>query len=269
MPPLFVPNSLYPSGLIPPPLPPGRTLVFFDNFVGTDVDPTIWTKYSGVPGGTNGYWLPSHVVTNNSICNLCLYQDNAVPGGVTGGLNWCGGGIYIQGSAYPGGLTLSPGTHIEMAVRQDPLIYACAIGLMIGDAVGGSGNFPPEIDYFETVPPNNNAVTSFTATAHYGAANSQVQDTITGIDACNWNIWGASWQTTTISYYRNNVQWSTRVNPDQNVGDVNSLVQNMAAGLQIQTPDGGVTNYPPNSPLITAAKPVRMQIDWFRISTGP
>ena len=273
------PPSPYPSGLIPPPIEPGYGLDLFEDFLGTDLDGALWSRYSGVPGGTEanpGWWEPSHAVvgaSEASVLDLQLYQDPSAPAGTTsgtgsgiGGENWVGGGIGLNPSAGVYG----PGTRIRVAMRADSGVeWASAIALLIA-YVG----YPPEIDFFETIWAGTDPVTSFNATAHYGVGNLQLPETWTasgGDSVSNWHTWGVNWTDTQIEYTVQavggpEVVWATTPlsGPQNDPTDPYSLVQLQTFHLQLQTPDE--TYSPPGHPEITAEHPVRQQIDWVQIS---
>jgi hypothetical protein len=256
-------GTTYPSGIAPPPIPSGWELAFFDDFLGTTLDLANWSVWDGPPGGTDGWWLPSHVkVLNDSILHLQAYQDaaglaadsNYTGAGsptVTGGTKWVSGGVgWASGNEFP------PNLIINVAMKQSPYAGLAAIAILIG-----ANNWPPEIDFVECSS-DTTTLNGFSATAHWGSGNSQVQYGSPSHDMTQWQMWGVIWTPTTISYTYNNVVWKSFANPDSNYADINSLVQNMTMGLQYQTGDGGSVS---NDPSVTAAAPMEMQVDWIQI----
>lgn len=255
-------SSINPSGLLPPAVPPGWVLAFFDDFTGTALNTSVWSVWDGPPGGTDGWWLPSHVKVSRSVLHLQAYQDSAgisadptwaAEGSpvVTGGTDWvCGGVGWASGNSFP------PNLIVNVAMKQAPYANLAAIAILIG-----ASNWPPEIDFVESVN-NTSTIVGFTATAHYGSGNSQVQYSSAAVDMTQWGMWGVIWTPTTISYTYNNVVWKSFTNPDQSSSDIYSLVQNMSMGLQYQTGDPGD---PASDPSVTAANPMEMQVDWIQI----
>jgi hypothetical protein len=253
-------NSTYPSGLTPPAIPEGYELSFFDDFLGTSLNTSNWDVWSGTSHAvSDGYWLPSHVVVGHdgvqdSILHLQAYQDTASGSGNAGNLYWTCGGIGWAGqNEYP------PGVIINVAMKQAPYANLTAIAILIG-----ANNWPPEIDFVESGTGSGTTIDGFTATAHYGSGNSQVQYSAPSNSMTAWGMWGIIWTPPTISYTYNNVVWKEFTNPDQNYSDVYSLVQNMTMGLQYQTGDIG-SAYPPNDGTVTASNPMEMQVDWIQI----
>jgi beta-glucanase (GH16 family) len=228
------------------------TLGFFDDFLGSSVDTGIWGVYTGTPGGTNGYWLPDHITVGGSICNLNMYYDTA--GGNPSGNYWVGGGM---GSWNYGALPV--GSTANVAMRLDPYSAGNITGIALFFAYSG---WPPEIDFFETPCTSSGAVTSFTATSHYGSGNSQIYKNISNIDVTQWHVWGCEWTSSTISYTLDGSVWASLTNPDTNVSDPYSLVQQQIVSLQIQIGDPGT---PATNTSITSSNPVRQQIDWVQV----
>lgn len=249
----------YPSGFTPPAVPNGMTQLLFDDFLGTSLNTSLWDPYSGAPGGTTGWWRPDHITVGSygststpSVCNLNMYYD---PSG-SGTNNWVGGGMGADGTE------IVVGSEAYVAMRLDPYAAGGLVGIAL--LIGWLSNWPPEIDFFETYAWGSGPVGNGPATLHWGAANSQVTDSFTGVDLTIWHVWGVKWGTTTISYTLDGTVWASRTNPDQSTSDSHSLVQPQVLSLQIQTGDSSV-GYPPQDTSITAANPIKMQIDWASV----
>lgn len=235
-------GTVYASGITIPPVAAGFTRHFSDFQNG--IDKSFWSDfYSGHPGGTNGMFMPSHVKVANGALTIEAYQDPAVNDAAAN--NWGGGGIQTN-TRWP------VGTTFYSVVRKDTYKDWYAIQLLMGN------NWPPEDDYEET----DNA-TSDTESIHYAASNQQIQAQSSGLDLSDWGLWKHTWTTsgivTTLTVGGKTVTVATMSLPDTNPSDPNSDVQPMFYSFQLQT-EGGTS---PTDPSVTAASPVKFQLEQF------
>ena len=232
----------YPSQITPPAdtLYPSHTVGFFDDFVdGLTGVLAKWFLYDGVPGGTNGRWLTSHVVVENSIASLLAYQDSA--GADPGALNWVGGGMQTQ-TRFP------VGSIFHVACRADTLAGFTSILLLMGN------NWPPEIDFDE----------GGNVWIHWGQGNANRSGfTIpASLLTEGWHEYVCNYGATTISVTIDGVAIGSIPNPSP-ASDPYGLQQNQFLSAQYQSGDGGGTLVA--RPDITAANAPRQQLDWVKV----
>jgi beta-glucanase (GH16 family) len=110
-----------------------------------------------------------------------------------------------------------------------------------------SNNWPPEIDFNETLGPS----TSTTATVHWGASNSEFHSNLSGIDMTQWHTWGVIWTPTSITYTIDGRVWDTVSSSSAQIPDVP-----MTLDLQQQTWCGASPAY------ACPTAPESMQINW-------
>ena len=222
------------TGLPGPNAYPGFTQVFADDFNGTSLDQTKW---NGFYDGENN-WLNTHGSVANGLATMSEYQDSANGGNWTGtGMStltgWTSGMAFVRARADAGaGITM-------------------CIGLI------GLNTWPPEIDFYEDFPTTNTRH-SFTATTHFGSANSMIWNTNTSVDATQWHTYGVEWNSSTITYFVHGVAWASIPNPSPT--GANGFDQPMKLFMQIETGD----NTNPSS--ITPAV-VNMNVDWAAVYT--
>lgn len=266
-----------PSGFTPPPVPTGATLKIFDDFTATTINNTIWGSAGQAVNAEGGIWLSSHRVLTPSVVNLQAYQD---PSGIaaSGNAKIIAAGPTVDNWVAAQFGTLSsepflPGTRVLLAMRADSLPGLTALALMTG-----INTWPPEIDFVEINAP----LTLNSATLHYGSAPPNPPGFYpyyqVACDLTKWGVWGVEWTDTTINFLVQTTPtgpltvWKSVPNPDANTSDTHSFAQAMKLEMQYQTNDAlynsGTPAYPANSPLITSASPMQMQIDWIQICTG-
>jgi hypothetical protein len=237
-------------------IPHGASKVIFDDFSGESLDESIWwPPYSGVPGGTTGRFLPSHVKVSGSVLGLNAYQD--AQGDDPNSNNWAGAGIMLQQQLFPGA-----SVYVK-SLQKNILSGVACIALLIGPK-----NWPPEIDFYETTPNANNELGGFAVTAHYGKSNSTIQKRSPFTNQSNefesWNVWGVLWKKDSVLFSLNGIVYATIPFPVLNGPDaLYDLSQGMQLALQIQTGD---PNVPGNNPSITPANPVSYEIDWVLVT---
>lgn len=189
-------------------------------------------------------FMPSHLTVVDGILTIGAYQDPAVNDPASN--NWGGGGIQTK-TRWP------VGTTIYSVVRKDNYAQWYAIQLMMGN------DWPPEDDFEET-----NTANSDTESIHYAASNQQVQAQKSGLDLTDWGLWKHTWTAagivTTLTVKGVVMPVAQMALPDTNTGDPNSDVQPMFYSFQLQTEDNQPT---PTDPNVTAANPVKFQLEQF------
>jgi hypothetical protein len=213
---------------------PGWNMVFSDDFTGTALKASAWGSYSGQPGGDpGGWWDPSHVVVHNGMLDLQTYRDPAL------GNRWVSGGV----SSAPA-LTQLYGKYL-VRFRIDKGVGVSGV-LLLWPSNGG---WPPEIDFGED---GGGDRSQSTATLHYGASNSQIQQSVTA-DFSQWHTMGVEWTAGQLTFTLDGAVWGT-----MNSAHVPSIP--MELDLQAQAGTCGDAWVP--CPDATTAAHVNMQIDW-------
>lgn len=242
------PSSSNPSGFAPPTsAPSGYEIDFVEDFDGTTIPAPFNAPYNGTShAAQDGQWRTNHTVLTPSILNFYAYPDPE--GGNLAQNYWVGGGISVNRS-------YSPGTRIQVCMRQDPYPDLSAICLLYGLA---NKEGVDEIDFVETSPTSKGPITEFYATAHSSKPQVQSLMNVPGIDVTDWHVWEVEWTESQIIYRVDGAVWASIDNPD--TSDAwNSLLQPMFLALQFQTGD---PNTPGPDATISAANPIKMQVDW-------
>jgi len=103
--------------------------------------------------------------------------------------------------------------------------------------------WPPEIDFSESF----GNVDYSMATAHYGAANLQVHQTV-NVDMTQWHTWGVIWTPVSITYTVDGNVWGGVTDPN--------AISNQAMTLDIQQQTWCSANW------ACPTTPQNMQVDW-------
>lgn len=174
--------------------PPGWHRVFADDFNGSTLDPNLWRKYSGQPGGDpGGWWDPSHVSVSNGMLVLSGYRDPADGG------KWTTGGV----SSSPG-LVQTYGKYLVRFRFDSGVGIAHAILLWPAD-----DGWPPEVDFSED---NGSARQTNYATLHYGSNDTQIQRAVP-VDLTSWHTLGVEWTPGQLVYTLDGQSWATVSSP--------------------------------------------------------
>jgi len=214
------------------------TLVFQDDFNGTDLNPASWGKYSGQPGGDpGGWWDPSHVVVANGLLELQSYQDPLF------GNRWVSSGV----SSAPA-LKQTYGKY-EVRFRVDAG-YGINAVILLWPA---NELWPPEIDFAENGGENSTR-DHMTATLHYGASDSQIESTVNG-DFTQWHVMGVEWTPGKLVYTLDGQPWSTLTN---------SNVPSTPMEMDLQSEAGTCGDSWAPCPDATTPAMVKMQVDWVK-----
>jgi beta-glucanase (GH16 family) len=228
------------SGTSPPAADayPGYNQVLSDAFSGTSLSQSTWNGFYQDPGAQFGALLSSHGSVANGNVTMSDYADAAVDGqragtGLATRTGWTSGMAFVRARA-------DAGTGVTMCIGLIRL-----------------NTWPPEIDFYEDFP-TSNARQSFTATTHYGSANSMIWKTNTSVDATQWHTYGVKWNSSTITYFVDGVEWASIPNPSPTAA--NGFSQPMKLFMQIETNDGVSTNS--STPAV-----VNMNVNWAAVYT--
>jgi beta-glucanase (GH16 family) len=207
-----------------------RTLVWEDDFDGTQVDPTAWTLYDGRGNGGNGLRRPSalRLDGNGRLVVTARMVDGVI---VSGGM--------ATRRHYTYG-------RFKFRVRTEPDPTGTTSGVVL--TWPRSDNWPAdgENDVYET----GHAVDSrspFHSFVHYGATNEQYWFTHRA-DGARWHTMVMDWRRRAIKIYRDGkLVWT--------LTDA-AAIPDVAHRLAIQL-----------DPMVkrTLARPVRMYVDYVRI----
>jgi beta-glucanase (GH16 family) len=210
--------------------PPGRRLVFEDNFDGSRLNTSNWTPYNGAGNGGNG-----------------LRRDSAI--------QLDGGGNLVITASSAGGQTVSGGMSsqktftygwYEFRVRTDPDPTGTMNGAVLTWPVSGHWPVEGENDIYETGN-NPGTRTPFYSYVHYSAANQQYVFRHDA-DAAQWHTMAMDWRPDAIRFYRDGALAATLTDA--------AAIAHAAHFLCIQL-DAMVARQ------LTA--PVRMFVDYVRI----
>ena len=209
--------------------------VFFDDF-SHGLRASRWGAYSGQPGGDpGGWWSPSHVVVSRGVLNLETYRDP-----------------HFQGRWVSGGVSSAP------ALRQTYGKYEVRARIDRGKGVAfvallwpSHDVWPPEIDFAESGG-ETSARNQIAATLHYGAHDSQLQQTVR-VDLTRWHTLGVEWLPGKLVYTIDGRVWAT-------IASAAVPHQPMEMDLQTQAGTCGVSYAP--CPDATTPAHVDAQIKW-------
>jgi Glycosyl hydrolases family 16 len=225
-----------PSGV---PMPvgdlPGWHQVLADDFTESQLNPDVWTRYWGQPGGDPGGWFdPSHVSLSNGDLVINAYQDPADGG------KWATGGV----SSAPG-LSQTYGKY-EVRFRFDSGVgIAHAILLWPTD-----NTWPPEIDFSED---NGSDRQTDYATLHYGADNSMVSRQL-AVNLTQWHTLGVEWTPGNLVYTIDGQPWAS-------VSSSQVPSTPMALDIQTQAWACGTSTWE-QCPTASTPSHVNLYVDW-------
>jgi hypothetical protein len=231
--PIGVFDESEPSGFAPPPgwAIPGYQRTYVNDF-NRPLDPSLWAKFSGVPGGDPaGLFQRSHVKEFGGELKIETYRDH------NDNNRWATGGICLCGlkTTYGAFFVRSRETHagpddVELLWPYAPNIW------------------PPELDFDEMGVADN----SSSWTDHYTSPSQFVQQSTT-IDVLHWHTWGVVWTPTSVTFVVDGRVWGVITDPTE----IPSIP--MTLDMQQQTWCG----IHPECPTRTSA----MLIDWVAIFT--
>jgi beta-glucanase (GH16 family) len=183
-----------PSGVSMPGDSSSWRRVFSDDFTGTSLNGSKWSKYAGRPGSDPGaQWAKSHVTVGGGVVNLLTYKDSAYGG------RWTSGGINNGRANVP----LSSGRY-EVRMRTER-----AKGINLAALLWPSrGGWPPEVDFAEDRDGDRR---DFTTTVHY-KNRSKSHGMIHGkkaLDMTKWHTYGVQWSPGKIVYTVDGRVWKT------------------------------------------------------------
>ncbi|MCU4186185.1 glycoside hydrolase family 16 protein [Acidiferrimicrobium sp. IK] len=227
-------GSSDPSGVaMPTTAPDGFHLLYDDNFDGSSINSSLWYRYSGQPGGDPlAWWSRSHTTVSGGALHLSTYQDWNPQLGQN---SWVSGGLGSHQTNLYG--------QYLVRMRTDSGAGISAIALLWPDG----SSWPPEIDFYEDSP-TSNARDGMAATLHYGADNSQIQRSLSGIDFTQWHTFGVTWTPGHLVYTVDGQVWGSVTS---------SEVPTVPMALDLQTQLIGTDNN------ATPAQPVvNMDVDW-------
>jgi len=215
-----------PSGLAPPgpSAMTGYALSYLNDFGGTSLPPG-WEVFTGVPGGDpGGQWSAGHVGVGGGLLQLSTWQDPAYGNGwVSGGVCQCGV-ARVYGAYFVRSRVSGPGpTQVE--------------------SLWPVQGWPPEIDFNESYGNTDYSM----ATAHYGAANLQVHQTV-NIDMTQWHTWGVIWTPNSLTYTVDGNVWGSVTDPN--------AISNQLMTLDLQQQTWCSANW------ACPTTPQSMQVDW-------
>jgi hypothetical protein len=189
---------------------------------------SAWDTYEGQPGGDAGAQFDAaHVTVGSGMLQINTFQDPSFNNEwVTGGTCLCEIPSQTYGAYFVRSRMTGPGpTGVELLWPAD-------------------GSWPPEIDFNETYGTTDGT----SATAHYGASNSQIQRSLT-TDMTQWHTWGVIWTPTAITYTVDGNVWGTVTTP--------SAIPNEPMYISLQSQTWCSSNW------ACPTSPQSMQVDWF------
>jgi beta-glucanase (GH16 family) len=207
--------------------PPGKTLVFEDDFDGTALDTTSWSPYTTPGHHGNGLRRPSafSVENGNLVVTATWDGTNIVSGGMRNSKD------YMYGS-------------FEFRVRTEPDPTAQLSGVVL-TWPQTPGPEHTENDMYETG--HKASRDPFHSYIHYGTTNRQYRYTYEA-DASQWHTMRMDWRADKITLYRDGVLTHTLTD--------RTAIPDVMHHLDIQLDAFG------NRAL---RGPVKMYVDWVRI----
>lgn len=242
-----------PSGVAPPSSTfyPGYNQILVDDFLGDELNADVWGGFYDDPDGEFGPWLPDHGSVSDSIAQCSMYQDSSLEGDPFTGTGFSAG-------SEPSVFLANAGIAEVMMRRDGGYGITVAMGMI-------SNSWPPEIDFYEDFPGDNN-VNDMTVTAIWSDTPSRQQEqrnTATeGLtyDGTQWNIWGVQWNPRAITFSINRIPWTSFPNPNVDPTNPHNLTGVMKLFMQIETGDGAPTPETPPTPDV-----VNLQVDWVSL----
>jgi len=162
-----------------------NTLLWSDEFDGTNVDTTKWTIYNQVDSGDSDCWYaPKNVVVSGGTLKIYSFQEPF------NGKHWTGG--YID--TVPAGSDHPRYKYLESRVRITPAdSYVWATWWTVGwNSTNGTLIWPPEFDICEY-----QGATNKTPGQTYHYTSSSYVGWSTGVDETQWHTYGVYWTTNT------------------------------------------------------------------------
>ncbi len=159
-----------------------NTLLWSDEFSGTNVDTTKWTIYNQVDSGDSDCWYaPKNVVVSGGTLKVYSQQE------LYNGKHWTGG--YLDTA--PAGSEHPRYKYLEARVRITPAdSYVWATWWTVG--WNGALIWPPEFDICEY-----QGATNKTPGQSYHYTSSSYVTRSTGVDETQWHTYGVYWTTNT------------------------------------------------------------------------
>jgi hypothetical protein len=222
-----------------------NTLLWSDEFSGTNVDTTKWTIYNEVNSDDSACWYaPKNVVVSGGTLKIYSYEESY------NGKAWTGG--YLDTA--PSSSEHPRYKYLEARVRITPAdSFIWPTWWTVGwNSTNGTLIWPPEFDICEYQGAGGPPDKSPGQTYHY--TSTQYSGWSTGVDETQWHTYGVYWTT-------------------------NSLPNFYLDGVKVFTPTGpGVTNVDmklkltssPNSNTRTNGCTLGiMEVDYVRVYAGP
>lgn len=186
--PVGIADAAEPSGMAPPAANAlaGYHLVYVADFQGRTL-PSDWDTFSGVPGGTDGQFAPSHVVVANGMLQLHTYQDPVY------GDRWTSGGLcqcgrpFLYGAFFVRERITGPGTN------EVNLLWPF------------NNVWPPEVDFDETGVRFNGTSWTVHPTGHHPF----FQRNLGGPNLTQWHTFGVIWTPTSLTFTIDGNRWGT------------------------------------------------------------
>jgi hypothetical protein len=149
---------------------------------------------SPIPKAPSGWWSPSHVSAGGGRLLIKAYLAETPDGE-----RWVTGGIGQRP-----GLAQTYGRYL-VRMRSSGGKGISVIALLFP-----TKGWPPEIDFYEDAPTNNQRV-GMTATLHFNRDNAQIQHHLAGVDFTQWQTIGVDWEPGRLTYTINGKVWATIV----------------------------------------------------------
>jgi hypothetical protein len=219
-----------PPALQPAPPPPG-TLVFQDDFDGTELNTEQWNPYVSPGHAGNGLRRASAFSVSDGLLAVTASWDGANI--VSGGMNHRSD--YTYGS-------------FEFRVRTEPDPSGQLSGVVLTWPQSDTWIPDGEINMYETgIAPSRSRFFTFVHRSQDGVADSQVKF-IHDADATQWHVMRVDWAADSLKVYRDGVLTHTLSDPAQ--------IPNVAHHMSIQL--DAFSNHP-------LPGPVTMYVDWVKI----
>lgn len=222
------------SGPVPPPAespsPPGRTLVFQENFTGTMLNTAEWRPYDSTGNGGNGLRRPSAISLDGDghlVIDSRMIDGEIVSGGLSHRRNYRYGWF-------------------EFRVRTEPDPTATMSGVVLTWPQSGRSSEDGENDIYETGT-GANTRSPFYSFVHSPASDKQHYFRHEA-DAAQWHTMAMDWSAGAIRIYRDGALVWTLTDT--------SAIPAVAHHLCIQL-DATATR--------ALSQPVKMYVDWLRI----
>lgn len=182
---------------------PGWSLVYSQDFNGSNLPPN-WRAYSGTPGSDPfGYWDPANVTVSNGELHLGVRANDDPERRNT----YSTGGVDFYGNPQVFGMYLA-----RIKGDYEPKLQISDIALLWPS--GDHSIWPPEIDFFEDAGGDRS---NFTATLHPGPNGNNccvIPENLTN-SASQWHTYGVKWTPTTITFTLDGKQWGKVIYKDR------------------------------------------------------